>query len=111
MSKKTYGELPNVADFFDVQPDEVIAEYGAIVSLLEERWRLISPYGGKVEAGLFAVRLTRSRNVRVFYVYLAGDEIYGIHAYEKKSRRIPQHELDKARKIMRKMRSYYERNE
>ena len=104
MSKKTYIELPSVADFFDAQPDEVIAEYSAIVSLLEEYGRLISPYGEKVEANLFAIRLTRSRNVRVFYVYMAGDEIYGIHAYEKRSRRIPQRELDRARKIMRQMR-------
>ncbi|MBT3288408.1 MAG: type II toxin-antitoxin system RelE/ParE family toxin [Victivallales bacterium] len=103
MSKKTYIELPNVAGFFDVQPDEVIAEYGAIVGLLEEHGRLISPYGEKVQAGLFAIRLTRSRNVRVFYVYMTGDEIYGIHAYEKKSRKIPQREIDKARKIMRQI--------
>ncbi|MCK5804790.1 MAG: type II toxin-antitoxin system RelE/ParE family toxin [Lentisphaeria bacterium] len=102
--KKAYIELPNVADFFDAQPNEVVAEYGAIVSLLEEHGRLISPYGEKVEGGLFAIRLTRSRNVRVFYVYVAGNEIYGIHAYEKKSRKIPQRELDRARKIMRQMR-------
>lgn len=104
MKKKTYIELPNVADFFDEQPDEVIAEYAAIIQLLEEHGRLISPYGEKVEQNLFALRLTRSRNVRVFYVYMTGDEIYGIHAYEKKSRRIPQHELGKARRILRQMR-------
>ena len=104
MNKKTYVELPNVADFFDEQPDEVVAEYAAIVRLLEEHGRLVSPYGEKVEPSLFAIRLTRSRNIRVFYVYVADDEVYGIHAYEKKSRKIPQHELNKARKIIRQMR-------
>jgi phage-related protein len=104
VNKKTYVELPNVADFFDRQPDEVVAEYAAIVHLLEEHGYLVSPYGEKVEPGLFAVRLTRSRNVRVFYVYMAGDEVYGIHAYEKKSRKIPQNELNQARRIMRQMR-------
>lgn len=104
MGSKVYIELPNVADFFDAQPDAVIAEYGAIIELLEEHGRLISPYAEKVEPGLFAIRLTRSRNIRVFYVYVADDEIYGIHAYEKKSRRTPRHELDKARKIVRHMR-------
>jgi len=72
--------------------------------LLEERGALISPFGEKVERGLFAIRLTRSRNGRVFYVYVQGDEVYGIHAYEKKSRRIPPRELDRARTIARRMR-------
>jgi phage-related protein len=102
--KKIYIELPNVADFFDAQPGEVVAEYRAIVDLLEERGSLISPFGEKVEPGLFAIRLTRTRNVRVFYVYVEGDEIYGVHAYEKKSRKIPKRELDRARRIVRQMR-------
>jgi len=104
VNKKTYIELPKVADFFDRQPDEVVAEYAAVVHLLEEHGCLVSPHGEKIEPGLFAVRLTRGCNIRVFYVYLAGDEVYGVHAYEKKSRKIPQNELNKARRIMRKMR-------
>ncbi len=104
MNKKTYIELPNVADFFDGQPEDVQVEYAAIIRLLERDGRLTSPYGEKVDAGLFAIRLTRGRNIRVFYVYVAGDEVYGIHAYEKKSRQIPRRELEKARKIMRRMR-------
>lgn len=102
--KKTYIELPRVTEFFESMPEAVQAEYEKIIDLLEERGALVAPYGEKVEKGLFAIRVPRPRNIRVFYVYMAGDEIYGIHAYEKKSRKIPDKELRLARKIMKMMR-------
>ena len=100
MNMKTYIELPAVTRFFSTQPAEVLAEYEALVELLEEHGRLTSPFAEKVEPGLFATRLRSTRNVRVFYVYAEENSIYGIHAYEKKTRRIPRHELQMARKIM-----------
>lgn len=105
MIRKTYIELPRVADFFDDQPGAVLVEYRALIELLEKRGRLTAPYAEKVEPGLFAIRLRRTRNIRVFYVYLEGDTVYGIHAYEKKSRAIAKHELETARRIVRAVRS------
>lgn len=102
--KKTYIELPNVAEFIEAQPEEVQVKYEKIIDLLEEKGFLVSPYGEKVENGLFAIRVTNPKNIRIFYVYMRDDEIYGIHAYEKKSQKIPDRELNLARKIMKLMR-------
>jgi len=100
MGKKTYIELPGVTQFLQEQPGELLAEYEALIELLEEHGRLASPFAEKVEPGLFVIRLRSTRNVRVFYVYAEADVVYGIHAYEKKTRRIPRHELQKARRTM-----------
>lgn len=102
--KKKYIELPRVTEFFGRLPEEVQVKYEKIIDLLEEKGTLVSPYGEKVEKDLFAIRILRPKNVRVFYVYMKDDEIYGIHAYEKKSREIPDKELELARKIIRMMR-------
>ena len=93
-----------MADFLRTQPDEVLAEYEALVELLEDRGRLVSPFAEKVEPGLFAIRPRHTRNVRVFYVYVGEDAIHGIHAYEKRSQKIPKRELDRARRTMRALR-------
>jgi phage-related protein len=102
--KKTYIELPSVTDFFEQQPEDVQVKYEKIIDLLEEKGFLISPYGEKVEKDLFAIRITNPKNIRVFYVYMKNDEAYGIHAYEKKSQKIPDRELNLARKIIKLMR-------
>ena len=102
--KKTYIEFPNVTEFLESQPESVQVKYERIIDLLEEKGRLISPYAEKVEKGLFAIRILKPKNIRVFYVYMTGDEVYGIHAYEKKSQKIPVKELNLARKILKQMR-------
>ena len=104
MDRKTYIELPGVTYFLQEQPGELVAEYEALIELLEEHGRLVTPFAEKVEPGLFAIRLRSTRNVRVFYVYADADVVYGIHAYEKKTRKIPRHELQRARKIMNALR-------
>ena len=102
--KKSYIELPNVTEFMVSQPESVQVKYERIIDLLEEKGRLISPYAEKVEKDLFAIRILKPKNVRIFYVYMKGDEIYGIHAYEKKSQKIPAKELNLARQILKQMR-------
>lgn len=99
--KKTYRPLPLVREFMDEQPQPVRAEYERIIDTLEKDGFLARPHGEKVEPGLFAMRIMSGGNVRVFYVYDDGVNVYGIHAYEKKSRTIPYHELVRARRMMR----------
>ena len=65
---------------------------------------LIAPYAEKVKKNLFAMRILNPKNIRIFYVYIGNNEIYGIHAYEKKTAKIPDRELELARKIMKMMR-------
>ena len=50
------------------------------------------------------MRILNPKNIRIFYVYIGNNEIYGIHAYEKKTAKIPDRELALARKIMKMMR-------
>ena len=101
MKKKFYQPLPKVTEFFRSQPVAIVDEYVELVERLEAEGRLVYPYAEKVEAGLFALRLRCGGNVRVFYVYDTGSVVYGVHAYEKKSRCIPGHELELARKLAR----------
>jgi phage-related protein len=102
--KKAYIELPNVTNFIESQSESVQVKYEKLIDILEEKGYLAQPYAEKVDKDLFAIRITKPKNVRIFYIYMKGDEIYGIHAYEKKSRKIPNRELNKARKILSHMR-------
>jgi len=98
MAKKRYIELEQVREFKAAMPLDAKAEYESIVRKLEADGFLSAPFGEKVEKGLFAIRITQAANERVFYVYGEGANLYGIHAYEKKTAKIPQNELKQARR-------------
>lgn len=104
MKRKTYIELAVVAEFMARQNVVVQDEYRALVGVLEDLGFLAYPQAEKVEPGLFAIRIRKGGNVRIFYIYDNGCRIYGIHAYTKKTRTIPDHELKQARKIARQLR-------
>ena len=106
---KQYTEMPRVTDFMSLQSKEVQDEYKDIVNKLETEGRLSMPFGEKLSGEkLFAIRVIHAGNVRVFYVYGKGNNIFGLSAYEKKTMDIPQHELVLARKIVKylKQRGY-----
>ena len=104
--KKNYIELTNVADFMDRQSAEVRLEYAVIVEMLEAEGRLYMPFGEKISGrNLFAIRVINAGNVRVFYAYGKQNDIYGIHAYVKKTRTIPQKEMKQAEKICKLLRA------
>lgn len=103
MRKKIYIPLSGVMDFMDRQPAAVRAAYARIVEAVETNGFAVYPYAEKVEKDLFAMRIKSGGNVRVFYVYMDGDRVFGIHAYEKKSGRIPARELNKARQTAKEL--------
>lgn len=99
--KKRFMELPQAMQFIREQSAEVQAEYRQIVTMLETDGRLSMPYGEKIESdNLFAMRIIRAGNVRVFYVYGNGDKVYGLFGYVKKTQGIPEHEMKKAKKMV-----------
>ena len=98
--KKKYKPLQQVKDFINKQPEDIKAEYGLIVNKLQREGRLSMPFGEKVENKLFAIRVIRTGNIRVFYVYGKADRIYGIYGYVKKTKTIPLKEINLARKII-----------
>ncbi len=66
MKKKLYTELNRVTEFFAVQNCHINNEYKVIINILEEEGRLTAPLGEKVNKTLFAIRIIRAGNVRVF---------------------------------------------
>ena len=98
MGKKKYVEVRRVAEFIDGLGKDVIAEYRTIINRLEAVGYLTAPFGEKVERRMFAIRVVKTANVRVFYVYGFTDKVYGIHGYIKKTEKIPACELATARK-------------
>ena len=102
--KKFYIEFPNVTRFMSEQSEAINAEYIEIIQKLETEGRLSMPYGEKLKGeNLFAIRVIRAGNVRIFYVYGKDDNVYGIHGYVKKSQTIPHSELKQARRWIREM--------
>ncbi len=99
--KKKYIALPQVKEFIREQPEPVRDEYLEIVAELELNGRLNMPHGEKLAGEeLFAIRVINAGNVRVFYVYGPEPDIFGIYGYVKKTQRIPDAELKKARRIV-----------
>ncbi len=83
-----------VRDFMRTQSGEIKQELNNIIWRLETEGMLEMPYGEKIQGdNLFAIRVIQAGNIHVFYVYGLNDRIYGIHAYQKKTRQIPKTEL------------------
>lgn len=102
--KKLFVELSKVTEFIQEQPEAVKDEYDLIVDELERAGTLAMPKGEKIAGeNLFALRVIHAGNVRVFYVYGLGKYIYGISGYVKKSRQIPQAEINLARKVVKQL--------
>jgi phage-related protein len=74
-------------------------EYQAIVDRLEADGFLVEPYGKKLEADLFEIRVRCGRQIRVLYFCYEQDVVFGVNAFVKKTQRAPAHELKLARRI------------
>ena len=100
--KKRVVYTKYAAAFIQSLPIEAMQKVRAIVKLLEEYGRLVAPFGEKVEgcSGLFEIRAKdASGQYRVFYVYAAGDEVYLLNGFVKKTQKTPPAEIKKALKI------------
>ena len=99
--KKIFKMLISVRDFMREQPWEIKKELNNIIWRLEMTGSLSMSYGEKIRGeNLFAIRVIQAGNIRVFYVYGENDLIFGIHAYEKKTEQIPDHELREANRMI-----------
>lgn len=102
--KKHFYMLQPVKDFIRNQSGDIKQELNSIIWRLETDGSLTMPYGEKVAGeDLFAIRVIQTGNIRVFYVYGIADYIFGIHAYTKKTRVIPDKEITYARKVLREL--------
>ncbi len=100
MNKKQYIAVRRVREFMATQPDECQAQYLAMVERLEQDGYLVEPFAKKVDKDLFELRVRRGRQVRVLYCYDDGDVIVGLHAFVKKTQKLPQQELKQAKRML-----------
>ena len=87
-----------------MQSGAVKQELNGIIWELEQNGFLTMPYAEKIEGeNMFAIRVIQSGNIRVFYVYGRNDVVYGIHAYVKKTEKIPENEIKQARMVLKQL--------
>lgn len=98
--KKIYIELPSVEEFARTFSATVKKEYDDIVTELELNGFLRMPTGEKIDSNLFAIRIIKAANIRVFYTYGTENRVWGLHGYVKKSQQIPAKEMKQAQKLV-----------
>ena len=88
-------------------PEDVVADYARMVELLIEHGpNLRLSYSRAFGGGLFELR-PRGQSVigRALYCFLVGQRVVVLHAFIKKSRQTPDHEIKLARKRMKEIRN------
>lgn len=88
------GKSP-VEEFFKNQSPELADKISRRIDLLEEFGsNLRAPYSEKVVKDLFALRVTGSVQVRVFYAFIGKGTAVLLHAFKKKTSKIPPKEIE-----------------
>jgi phage-related protein len=86
-------------------PDGILADYARLVELLMEFGPgLRMPHSRALGGGLFELRPRGREGIgRTFYCFAIGQCVVILHAFVKKTRDTPEHELDIARKRMKEV--------
>ena len=102
--------MPYSIEYFNVRvkaeieswPDGMLADYARLVELLAEFGpNLRLPHSRTLGSGLFELRLKGKEGIgRAFYCFLIKQRIVILHAFVKKTKSTPEHELKLARKRM-----------
>ena len=98
MARKRIYETDEVKEFVKSMPEASRRKYALARQKLAIDGFLRYPLAEKVigQENLFAMRILSDGNERLFYFYAIEDIVAVVHAYRKKSRRIPASELEKA---------------
>lgn len=98
MSKKRIYETEEVKTFYAKMSLASQRKYDVALQTLREDGRLRYPFGEKISGydNLFAIRIITSGNERMFYCYALEDVVLVLHAYHKKTKKLPPAELHKA---------------
>lgn len=88
-----------VFEFIKKQDKATRSKLNRFVGLLENSGPdLGMPYARYLKGGLYELRIRGKNEVRIFYiVQLADNIIFFLHAFKKRSQKLPQQELDLAR--------------
>jgi phage-related protein len=80
--------------------DKIVAKIFGYLELLDELGYLLKPpKSRKIAENLYELRVLGNLSIRIFYTFYRG-EIFILHAFVKKSQKIPKRELDKVINIL-----------
>ncbi len=98
MATKHIFETEEVKSFVAKMSKASQRKYDVALQTLRAEGRLRYPLGEKVSgySNLFAIRIVTSDNERMFYCYALEDLVIILHAYQKKTQKIPISEVHKA---------------
>lgn len=89
-----------VDEFIASLEKSAMAKVLRMIGILEDRGpRIGMPYSKKVEDHIFELRIHEEQSIHIFYTFY-GNRVILIHAYKKKSEKIPPKELLLAEKRM-----------
>ena len=96
------GEKP-VEEFIKSQEPKTIAKIASEIDLLEQHGnRLGRPHAAPLQKGLFELRIRGKEECRILYAF-SKDKIYLLHAFRKKSQKIPRREIEVAFKRLKSL--------
>ena len=103
--KKRVRQTPQVQAFIRGLSPSASTKLLASVHRLELEGRLPAPYAEKVEGqdGLFEIRVKDGEQIRVFYAYAKGDEVWLLSGFIKKTQKTPPAEIRKALRIRKEL--------
>ena len=94
--KTPRGEKP-VEHFIDSLDEKAESKVFRSLDLLRDYGpALIMPHAKKISSQLYELRVRGTIEIRIFYTF-RGNIIYLVHAFQKKSQKIPSRELETAK--------------
>ncbi len=91
---------PGAWRFYTAQSEAVKAEFDIALTELETKGRLVPPMGKNIAPNLYEIRVKVNPNqYRLFYCYFDTNGVLVLSGFVKKTRKTPQHEIDKAKRI------------
>ena len=91
---------PGAWRFYNAQSEAVKAAFGDALAKLETDGRLVPPQGKPIAPNLYEIRVKVNPNqYRLFYCYFDPNGVLVLSGFVKKTRKTPQREIDKAKRI------------
>ena len=91
---------PGAWRFYTAQSEAVKAAFDIALTELETKGRLAPPQGKNIAPNLYEIRVKVDPNqYRLFYCYFDPNGVLVLSGFVKKTRKTPQHEIDKAKRI------------
>lgn len=103
--KKRIRLSSQAEDFIYSLPTTALGKLTSSLERLSQEGRHPAPYAEKVEGrdNLFEIRVKDGEQIRVFYAYAKGDEVWLLSGFIKKTQKTPPAEIRKALRIRKEL--------